>query len=57
MGDVYAPVFQTLRLLLKFPDPAHLSTYSENFVDYEVLRFLSSRVPWPYPEKGGLGLF
>jgi hypothetical protein len=57
VGDVYAPVFQTLRLLLKFPDPAHLSTYSENFVDYEVLRFLSSRVPWPYPEKGGLGLF
>jgi len=52
VGDVYAPVFQTLRLLLKFPDPAHLSTYSENFVDYEVLRFLSSRVPWPYPEKG-----
>jgi RimJ/RimL family protein N-acetyltransferase len=52
MGDFGSPVFQTPRLFLKFPGAAHLATYSKNFVDYEVLRFLSSRVPWPYPEKG-----
>jgi hypothetical protein len=51
MGDFGSPVFQTSRLFLKFPEAAHLAAYSKNFVDYEVLRFLSSRVPWPYPEK------
>ncbi len=46
------PVFQTARLFLKLPEPSNLPAYSQNFVDYEVLRFLSNRVPWPYPEKG-----
>ena len=52
MGDFGSPVFQTPRLFLKFPEVSHLAAYSKNFVDYEVLGFLSSRVPWPYPEKG-----
>jgi RimJ/RimL family protein N-acetyltransferase len=46
------PFFETQRLFLKPPEHTHLSAYSQNFVDDEVLRFLSNRVPWPYPEKG-----
>jgi ribosomal-protein-alanine N-acetyltransferase len=46
------PVFQTSRLLLKPVSLADTQAYQKYFVDYEVVRFLSSAVPWPYPENG-----
>jgi len=30
----------------------HCESYARHFVDYEVIRHLSSAVPWPYPEDG-----
>ncbi|MCE3012320.1 MAG: GNAT family N-acetyltransferase, partial [Proteobacteria bacterium] len=46
------PVFQTSRLLLKPVSLADTQAYQKYFVDYEVVRYLSSAVPWPYPENG-----
>lgn len=46
------PHYQTKRLLLKNISLEHLTSYEENFVDYEVIRHLSNIVPWPYPEGG-----
>lgn len=47
------PKFETQRLILKGITLEDASSYEKNFVDYEVIRHLSSAVPWPYP-KGGV---
>lgn len=46
------PVFKTERLILREIELSDEPSYKENFVDYEVIRHLSSAVPWPYPENG-----
>jgi RimJ/RimL family protein N-acetyltransferase len=46
------PEFQTERLVLKAISLQDVDAYSKHFVDYNVIRFLSSVVPWPYPENG-----
>ena len=44
--------FKTDRLLLRPVTGNDITAYEKNFVDYRVIRHLSSRVPWPYPENG-----
>ncbi len=46
------PVFETKRLLLREVKLSDSDSYQKNFVDYNVIRYLSSLVPWPYPENG-----
>ncbi len=43
---------ETPRLLLKAPTMSDEPAYKKHFVDYQVIRTLSSKVPWPYPENG-----
>lgn len=46
------PNFETKRLLLRGLTIDDAKSYQKHFVDYDVVRFLSSQVPWPYPENG-----
>jgi ribosomal-protein-alanine N-acetyltransferase len=46
------PTFETKRLVLREVTLEDAPAYQRNFADYEVVRFLSHRVPWPYPENG-----
>lgn len=46
------PQFETERLILKGVTMQDSPAYLKHFVDYEVIRFLSDIVPWPYPEDG-----
>ena len=46
------PEFHTKRLLLKGISIDDADSYEKNFVDYDVIRFLSRQVPWPYPSGG-----
>ncbi len=46
------PVLETDRLILKPISLEDAESYQENFNDYEVLKYLSFRVPWPYPDNG-----
>ncbi len=47
------PEFKTQRLVLKMPTLERDEwAYKKHFVNYEVIRHLSHRVPWPYPEDG-----
>jgi len=48
------PELTTRRLTLKAVAERDIPAYERHFVDYEVIRHLSSVVPWPYPE-GGVG--
>lgn len=43
---------RTKRLILKELTLDHEKDYTEGFVDYEVIRHFTSRIPWPYPENG-----
>jgi len=47
------PTFQTSRLILRELVEADATAYEKYFVDYNVIRTLTSLVPWPYP-KGGV---
>jgi len=40
------------RLLLKVISLDYVDSYTKNFVDYEIIRYLSAKVPWPYPKNG-----
>ena len=42
----------TQRLILKAVTERDIPSYERHFVDYEVIRHLSSIVPWPYPKNG-----
>jgi ribosomal-protein-alanine N-acetyltransferase len=46
------PTFETQRLILRDFTESDIPSYQQNFADYEVIRNLSNRVPWPYPEDG-----
>ncbi len=46
------PTFETKRLILRAPHQSDIPLYQKNFADYEVIRYLSDRVPWPYPTDG-----
>lgn len=46
------PTFETNRLIIREVTLADAPSYQQNFADYDVIQFLSSNVPWPYPENG-----
>lgn len=46
------PSFETKRLFLRGITLEDVPAYEKHFVDYEVIRYLSSVVPWPYPKNG-----
>lgn len=46
------PTLNTERLILKGVSMEDVPSYTRHFVDYDVIRYLSSEVPWPYPENG-----
>lgn len=46
------PTFTTNRLILKEITHNDYGSYTEHFVDYEVMRHLAAVIPWPYPEHG-----
>lgn len=46
------PEFQTERLILKMVTKSDYKNYHKNINDYQVVQFLSTNVPWPYPEDG-----
>jgi [ribosomal protein S5]-alanine N-acetyltransferase len=46
------PSFETSRLYLRPISLSDAPAYERYFVDYEVVKHLSSLVPWPYPPGG-----
>jgi [ribosomal protein S5]-alanine N-acetyltransferase len=46
------PTLLTERLALRAVTEADVDAYERHFVDYEIIRYLSACVPWPYPEGG-----
>jgi RimJ/RimL family protein N-acetyltransferase len=46
------PVFRTDRLLLTPVAEPDIPAIQQLFPHWEVVRYLDSRVPWPYPENG-----
>lgn len=46
------PIFETNRLILKEVTKEDIPSYTKHFIDYEIIRHLSAKVPWPYPENG-----
>ena len=50
------PTFETKRLFMRGVQLEDAESYEKNFVDYEIIKYLSPLVPWPYP-KGGIKVF
>ena len=48
------PTLQTERLLLTPLQLADAPAMQRLFPQWEIVRFLNNRVPWPYPEDGAL---
>ena len=46
------PKLETERLILRPITPEDIPSYQANFNDYEIIRYLATNVPWPYPENG-----
>lgn len=46
------PTLETERLILREVTLADLPAYEKYFIDYEVIKYLSAAVPWPYPQDG-----
>ena len=46
------PVLETERLVLRPVAPGDAPTLQRRFPRWEIVRFLSTRVPWPYPPDG-----
>ncbi|MGD0676239.1 MAG: GNAT family N-acetyltransferase [Polyangiaceae bacterium] len=46
------PTLETERLWLRALSELDAESYERHFADYEVLRFLSRRAPWPFPPGG-----
>ena len=46
------PSLRTDRLYLRGVTLDDAEAYERHFVNYEVIRYLSDRVPWPYPAGG-----
>ena len=56
MSYVPVPELETKRLFLRGVRLEDAPSYERHFNDYEVIRYLSNEVPWPYP-KGGVEIF
>jgi [ribosomal protein S5]-alanine N-acetyltransferase len=48
------PVLETARLILRPLAIDDAPALQELFPHWEIVRYLSTRVPWPYPENGAL---
>lgn len=46
------PILTTNRLILRPVTEIDIPAYKKYFCDYEVIRYLSYTVPWPYPDNG-----
>ncbi len=46
------PTLETPRLLLKPLAPEDASVLQRRFPHWDIVRYLSARVPWPYPDDG-----
>lgn len=46
------PTFTTTRLVLKEITDNDFASYEKHFIDYEVIRYLTATIPWPYPNGG-----
>ena len=53
MNIILPPIFKTNRLILKPINLDDIPSYEKHFIDYDVIQFLSKKVPWPYPKNGG----
>lgn len=49
-----SPTFQTRRLILTPLELTDATAIQQLFPHWEVVRYLDSRVPWPYPDDGAL---
>ena len=49
---IFPPKLITERIILKAVTENDVISYEKYFVDYEIIRHLSSGVPWPYPKNG-----
>ena len=49
---IFPKTMTTKRLILRAVTEADIPAYEKHFVDYEVIRYLASAVPWPYPADG-----
>ena len=47
------PVLETERLILRPPLQSDVPVIQRRFAQWEVVRYLTSNVPWPYPDDGG----
>ena len=46
------PEFTTKRLFLRGLRLSDAKSYEKHFADYEIIQYLNSTVPWPYPQGG-----
>ncbi len=51
------PVLETRRLVLRPLTLEHAAATQELFPHWEIVRLLSNKVPWPYPEDGALTFY
>jgi [ribosomal protein S5]-alanine N-acetyltransferase len=51
------PTFETARLVLRPLALSDAAATQKLFPHWEIVRFLSTRVPWPYPEDGALQFY
>ena len=52
MNIILPPIFKKNRLILKPISLDDIPSYEKHFIDYDVIQFLSKKVPWPYPKNG-----
>jgi RimJ/RimL family protein N-acetyltransferase len=50
--SIPTPTLHTERLTLRPPTEADIPAWQRYFADWEVIKNLSTQVPWPYPEDG-----
>jgi [ribosomal protein S5]-alanine N-acetyltransferase len=46
------PVLETERLILRPPRESDTPVVQRRFPQWEIVRYLNAKVPWPYPEDG-----
>ena len=51
---MHLPTFSTARLLLQPLELADTPAIQRIFAQWEIVRYLANRVPWPYPADGAL---
>ncbi len=50
--SVIFPEIKTKRLILKAVTEADIPAYQKHFAHWEIVRYLTKSVPWPYPDDG-----